>query len=145
MIGDLSVNEAAMRRAAAQGYATATDLADWLVRAAGLPFREAHHATGRIVALAEGRGLPLHRLALADMQAIEPRITEDVFSVLSVDRSVRSRTSEGGTAPANVRRAARRWLKRLERERSGSEQTGKGGDSVDGTGEGGFTPAARSA
>ena len=91
------------------------------------------------MALAESReGLPLHRLALADMQAIEPRITEDVFTVLSVDRSVRSRTSEGGTAPANVRRAARRWLKRLER-------LGQAGDSVDGAGEGGFTPAARSA
>ena len=146
MIGDLTVNEAAMRRAAAQGYSTATDLADWLVRAAGLPFREAHHITGRIVALAESRGgLPLHRLALADMQAIEPRITEDVFTVLSVDRSVRSRTSEGGTAPANVRRAARRWLKRLDRERLGRERLGQAGDSVDGAGEGGFTPAARSA
>jgi argininosuccinate lyase len=115
MARDIEPDEKAMKRAAGAGYATATDLADWLVRVAGLPFREAHHATGRIVALASERKVALERLALADMQAIEPRITDEVFAVLGVERSVRSRTSYGGTAPANVRREAKRWLKRLQR------------------------------
>ena len=102
-----------MEKAAGQGYSTATDLADWLVRALDMPFREAHHVTGRIVALAAERGIALHKVPLADMQAVEKRITQDVFSVLSVVRSVRSRTSYGGTAPAQVRAQARRWLKKL--------------------------------
>jgi argininosuccinate lyase len=80
-----------------------------------MPFREAHHVTGRIVAAAAQAGLPLHRLPLAAMQGIEPRIGQEVFSVLSVERSVKSRRSFGGTAPANVRREARRWLKILDR------------------------------
>ena len=130
MVRDLEADDAAMRRAASRGYSTATDLADWLVRAAGLPFREAHHVTGRIVALAESRGVPLHELPLADMRAIDGRISEDVFSVLSVDRSVRSRTSEGGTAPKNVRREAQRWLKRLAKEHR----------TIDAGRAGGFTP-----
>jgi argininosuccinate lyase len=113
MVRDLEPDAARMRRAAGAGYATATDLADWLVRTLGLPFREAHHVTGRIVARAAEAGVPLHRVPLATMQAVEPRITEAVYSVLSVERSVKSRTSYGGTAPVNVRRAARRWLKRL--------------------------------
>jgi argininosuccinate lyase len=113
MVMDLEPNPAAMRKAAGAGYSTATDLADWLVRSLDIPFREAHGLCGRIVAAAAAKGLPLARLTLAEMQAIEPRMTDDVFSVLSVQRSVRSRTSFGGTAPANVRRAARRWLKRL--------------------------------
>jgi argininosuccinate lyase len=116
MVADLEPDTRAMRRAAGAGYATATDLADWLVRAAGLPFREAHHATGRLVALAAERRVALEKLTLADMQAVEPRITAEVFGVLGVDRSVKSRTSFGGTAPANVRRAARRWLSRLAKE-----------------------------
>jgi len=116
MIGDLTVNQKAMKQAAGSGYSTATDLADWLVRVLGMPFRDAHHVTGRVVALAVQKNLTLHRLPLADLQAIEPRITEDVFSVLSVDKSVRSRVSLGGTAPANVRKQARKWLKALERE-----------------------------
>jgi argininosuccinate lyase len=116
MVGDMSPDTAAMRRAAAQGYATATDLADWLVRHLGLPFREAHHITGRIVAAAETAGSALDELPLETMQAIEPRLTADVFSVLSIDRSVASRTSFGGTAPANVRREARKWLKALDKQ-----------------------------
>ncbi len=113
MVADMEPQAANLRKAAGAGYATATDLADWLVRELAMPFREAHHVTGRIVAIAEERRLPLHRLALADLQAVEPRITDEVFTVLSVTRSVRSRTSQGGTAPANVRREARRWLRRL--------------------------------
>lgn len=116
MVRDMEPDTARMRQAAGAGYATATDLADWLVRKLGIPFRQAHHITGRIVAAAAEAGVALHRLPLAAMQAVEPRITEDVYSVLSVDRSVKSRTSYGGTAPANVRREARKWLKRLDKE-----------------------------
>ncbi len=116
MVRDLTPNTRAMKAAAGSGYSTATDLADWLVRVLGMPFREAHHVTGRAVAVAVEKGVVLHKLPLADLQAIEPRITDDIFSVLSVDKSVRSRTSYGGTAPANVRKQARRWLKALARE-----------------------------
>ena len=116
MVDDVEPDAAQMKRAAASGYSTATDLADWLVRT-GMPFREAHHVTGRIVAAAEKAGVPLHRFPLEAMRAIEPRIDEDVVSVLTAERSVRSRTSYGGTAPANVRREARKWLKRLQKER----------------------------
>ena len=117
MAQDMTPDVARMEQAAGEGYATATDLADWLVQATKLPFREAHHITGRIVAAAEKEGVPLSRLPLATMQEIEPRIGEDVRSVLSPERSVKSRTSFGGTAPANVRREARKWLKRLEKAR----------------------------
>ncbi|MGB2932740.1 MAG: argininosuccinate lyase, partial [Methyloceanibacter sp.] len=96
--------------------ATATDLADWLVREAGLPFREAHHATGRIVALADAKGCGLTKLTLAELQQVEPRITQGVIAVLDTGKSVKSRTSYGGTAPQNVRREARRWIKRLEKD-----------------------------
>jgi len=116
MVRDMSVDRARMKKAAGAGYATATDLADWLVRALGLPFREAHHVTGRIVGVAAERKTPLEKLPLADMQAVEPRITGEVFSVLGVEKSVKSRTSYGGAAPANVRREARRWLKLLAKE-----------------------------
>ncbi|HRK24519.1 MAG TPA: argininosuccinate lyase [Beijerinckiaceae bacterium] len=116
MVRDLVPSARAMRKAAGSGYATATDLADWLVRTLNMPFRDAHHVTGRIVGAAAGRGCELERLPLAEMQAIEPRITQDVYSVLGVANSVRSRTSYGGTAPANVRRQARRWLTRLKRD-----------------------------
>jgi len=115
MIEDLEPVPETMRAAAGRGYSTATDLADWLVRTLGLPFREAHHVTGTIVKRAESKGAALEDLSLAEMQAVEPRITKDVFSVLSVDASVRSRTSYGGTAPQNVRKMARRWIKRLEK------------------------------
>jgi argininosuccinate lyase len=118
MVRDLEPDKARMKKAAGEGYATATDLADWLVRALGLPFREAHHATGRIVAKAAEAGVALHRLPLADMQAVEPRITADVLAVLTVDHSVRSRVSYGGTAPRNVRGEARRWLRRLAKEQA---------------------------
>ncbi|MBM3479306.1 MAG: argininosuccinate lyase [Alphaproteobacteria bacterium] len=114
MIADMKANPARMRAAAGGGFSTATDLADWLVRAAGLPFREAHHVTGRLVRLAEERGCDLPDLPLAAMRAIDKRITKDVLGVLGVDNSVRSRRSHGGTAPASVLRAARaarrKWL-----------------------------------
>jgi argininosuccinate lyase len=113
MVRDLQPDEKRMKAAAGAGYATATDLADWLVRTLAMPFRDAHHVTGRLVGVAAKRGIGLEKLSLADLQAVEPRITADVFAVLGVVRSVQSRTSYGGTAPANVRRQARRWLKRL--------------------------------
>jgi len=92
-----------MRAAAAQGYSTATDLADWLVREAGIPFREAHHITGRAVKAAEERGCDLADLPMEVLRSIDERIDERVFDVLTIDASVRSRTSYGGTAPARVR------------------------------------------
>ncbi len=119
MVRDLEADEKRMKAAAGEGYATATDLADWLVQRLGLPFREAHRITGQIVARAAAARLPLHRLPLSELQAIEPRLTEEIFSVLSVVRSVKSRTSLGGTAPANVRVQARKWLKKLAKERKG--------------------------
>ncbi|MEA2858842.1 MAG: argininosuccinate lyase, partial [Methylobacteriaceae bacterium] len=112
MVRDLKPDAGRMREAAGASYATATDLADWLVRRLGLPFRDAHHVTGQLVAAAAGN-VALEELKLAEMQAIEPRITEEVFSVLSVEKSVESRTSYGGTAPANVRAQAQKWLDRL--------------------------------
>ncbi|MEE8296814.1 MAG: argininosuccinate lyase [Hyphomicrobium sp.] len=115
MVDDMEPVPDAMQAAADQGYATATDLADWLVRVLKLPFREAHHVTGRIVAEAESQSLPLEKLSLKAMQAVERRITNDVFSVLSPEKSVSSRKSYGGTAPQNVRKMARSWLKRLEK------------------------------
>ncbi|PWB82400.1 MAG: argininosuccinate lyase [Methylocystaceae bacterium] len=118
MTRDMSVDRVKMRKAAGAGYATATDLADWLVRTLGLPFREAHHVTGRIVAIAAERGVGLEKLPLAEMQNVEPRISQDVFSVLGVEKSVRSRTSHGGAAPSNVRKQAKRWLRQLEKERN---------------------------
>jgi argininosuccinate lyase len=117
MVGDLLPDVGCMRKAADEGYSTATDLADWLVSALNMPFREAHHITGRIVAKAASESIPLHDLTLDKMRAIEPRITKDVFAVLSVDNSVKSRLSYGGTAPKNVRREAGRWLKALAKER----------------------------
>jgi argininosuccinate lyase len=116
MVTDLVPDAARMRQAADEGYATATDLADWLVRTLKMPFREAHHVTGRIVAKAASENVLLQDLPLDAMRAIEPRITEDIFAVLSVDNSVGSRVSYGGTAPKNVRREANRWLKALARE-----------------------------
>jgi argininosuccinate lyase len=114
MVADLEPDTARLKKAAGEGYATATDLADWLVRKLNLPFRDAHHITGRIVAKASEAETPLHRMPLEAMRQVEPRITEEVFEVLSVDRSVKSRTSYGGTAPKNVRLAAKRWLKKLD-------------------------------
>ncbi len=113
MVADMEPNEEAMRAAAAQGFSTATDLADWLVRELNMPFRQAHHVTGRLVALAEEKGVDLPDLTLEEMRSVEPRISEDVFSVLGVENSVASRTSFGGTAPDNVRRMAEWWLQEL--------------------------------
>ena len=106
MIRDLKADRAAMAAACSSGFLTATDLADCLVRAAGLPFREAHHVTGRLVKLAEDGGCDLADLSLEQMQAVDGRITDDVFSVLTVERAAASRSSFGGTAPAQVRAAA---------------------------------------
>jgi argininosuccinate lyase len=115
MVRDMTADAARMRAAAGRGYATATDLADWLVQNLDMPFRDAHHVTGRIVAAAEKAGVELDRLPLPVMQAIEPRITMAAFKVLSVEQSVASRTSFGGTAPKNVRKEARKWLARLDK------------------------------
>ncbi|MDA0261139.1 MAG: argininosuccinate lyase [Proteobacteria bacterium] len=114
MLGDMTVNVAAMRAAAEHGFATATDLADWLVRKLDLPFRKAHEITGRIVRLADDRGDRLAELTLEDLQRIEPRITGDVFAVLTVENSVASRTSLGGTAPRRVREALKRARKKCQ-------------------------------
>jgi argininosuccinate lyase len=116
MVADMTPNAARMKAAAGAGYSTATDLADWLVQTLALPFREAHHITGRIVAAAEQAGVALEDLPLATMQGIEPRITKAVFRVLSVENSIRSRVSHGGTAPANVQREAKKWLKKLAKK-----------------------------
>ena len=113
MVGVLEINTSAMKKAAGAGYSIATDLADWLVRELGMPFREAHHVTGRAVALAESKKVGLEKLSLEELQSIHPAITGDVFSVLSVQKSVASRKSFGGTAPAEVRRQVRYWKKRL--------------------------------
>jgi argininosuccinate lyase len=114
MVRDMEPDIGRMRQAAGDGYATATDLADWLVRALGLPFRDAHHITGKIVAKAAAAGVPLDKLPLEAMRAVDPRITKAVYGVLSVDQSVKSRAVFGGTAPKNVRAQAKRWLKRLK-------------------------------
>jgi argininosuccinate lyase len=113
MIADLTVNAEAMARAAGAGHATATDLADWLVREAGLPFREAHHVVGRAVGRADQLGVELADLPLAELKAIDPRLTEAARSVLTPAASAASRTSYGGTAPAQVRAQIARWKERL--------------------------------
>jgi len=113
MVRDMTPNTARMAEFASSGFATATDLADWLVRVLKQPFRTAHHVTGRLVAKAEARGVRLDELTLAEMQAEEPGITEAIFGVLTVEASVASRRSYGGTAPANVAAQAARWLAAL--------------------------------
>ncbi len=118
MVEDLEPNPEKMREAAGLSFSTATDLADWLVRCAGLPFREAHHVTGRIVKAAENAGLDLAHVPLETMRKMEPRIDASVFEVLKIDKSVESRRSFGGTAPQNVRAAAEIWLKSLELEKA---------------------------
>lgn len=114
MVRDMTVERAAMRAACAKGFLTATDLADWLVRVLGLPFRRAHHITGQLVQQAETKNCDLADLSLAEMQAVEPGIHDGIFEVLSVERSVASRTSFGGTAPDLVRAAAKAARARLE-------------------------------
>ena len=113
MLADLSANKDRLEAAAGSGFSTATDLADWLVREAGLPFRDAHHATGALVAMAEQAGVDLPELTLQQMQSVNPAITEDVFTVLGVHNSVASRMSYGGTAPAQVRAQIARWKEKL--------------------------------
>ena len=113
MVRDMTANREALERAAGSGFSTATDLADWLVRILGLPFREAHHVTGSLVAMAEGAGVDLPDLTLAQMQSVHAGITQDVFAVLGVHNSVASRMSYGGTAPAQVRAQIARWKEML--------------------------------
>ncbi|MEX2519679.1 MAG: argininosuccinate lyase [Paracoccaceae bacterium] len=113
MVADMAPNEARLREAAGAGFATATDLADWCVRRLDIPFRQAHHITGALVKRAEDRGVDLADLTLEEMRAVEPRITEEVYGVLTVDASVASRTSYGGTAPDQVRAQIARWKERI--------------------------------
>ena len=113
MVRDMDANREALRAAASSGFSTATDLADWLVREAGLPFRDAHHVTGSLVALAESEGKDLPDLTLDQMKSAHDCITDGVFDVLGVDNSVKSRTSYGGTAPLRVREQIARWKERL--------------------------------
>jgi argininosuccinate lyase len=113
MVGDMTINVARMKAAAGSGFSTATDLADWLVRSLGLPFREAHHVTGRVVAAAEAKGCDLAGLTLSELQAVHPAITEAVYGVITVEASVASRKSFGGTAPDQVRKQIAWWRNRL--------------------------------
>ena len=113
MVRDMTANRPALEAAAGSGFSTATDLADWLVRVLGLAFREAHHVTGSLVAMAEGLGVDLPELSLEQMQTVHPGITSDVFAVLGVHNSVASRMSYGGTAPAQVRAQIARWKELL--------------------------------
>jgi argininosuccinate lyase len=113
MVRDMKPDATRLREAAGASFSTATDLADWLVRELRMPFRDAHHVTGRLVAKAEARNVDLAGLSLDEMQAEEPRIHNGIFQVLSVEASVASRTSYGGTAPVNVRRMAAEWRERL--------------------------------
>ncbi|MCJ8324058.1 MAG: argininosuccinate lyase [Rhizobiales bacterium] len=114
MIDDITAHRDNMEAAAASGFSTATDLADWCVRVLDMPFRDAHHVTGNIVAIAEKKGVRIDQLSLAEMQSVEMRITTEIFDVLSVQNSVKSRTSFGGTAPENVIKQAQNWQKLLE-------------------------------
>lgn len=113
MVRDMSANRESLAGAAGSGFSTATDLADWCVRVLNMPFREAHHVTGSLVALAEAKGCDLPDLSLAEMQSVAAAITEDVFNVLTVEASVASRTSYGGTAPSEVRKQIARWKEAL--------------------------------
>ena len=135
MVADLGVDRERMRAAAGAGFATATDAADWLVREAGIPFREAHHITGRLVAAAEAKGCGLDGLTIEDFKAVDPRIDSRIGKVLSVEASVASRSSYGGTAPHNVAAQAARWKSQLTGEaatpvavrRAGGHGHGDGG------------------
>ena len=113
MVRDMKPQTERLAAAAGAGFSTATDLADWLVRSLKMPFRDAHHVTGTLVARAEARSVDLSGLTLAEMQAVEPRITQGVFDVLTVQASVRSRISYGGTAPDNVAAMAAEWKAKL--------------------------------
>ena len=131
MIGDLTVNREKMAAAAGAGFSTATDIADWLVRVANVPFRDAHHITGKLVALAEGRGIGLEGLTIEDFKSVDERIDSRVHKVLGPENSVKSRVSYGGTAPDNVRAQAARWKEALTGEKSAPVRKrghGAGGD-----------------
>src|SRR5690606_22696472 len=119
LVGDMHAQPIRMRDAASAGFTTATDFADWLVRVLNIPFREAHHVTGQVVKLAEGKRCDLSELSLEDMQSIEARITKDVFTVLTVEASAASRTSYGGTAPNNVRQQVQAARERFIKTRLG--------------------------
>lgn len=116
MIADMTPNKDVLAAAAGAAYSTATDLADWLVRKLNLPFRDAHHVTGTIVAMAEKQRKTLDALDLKDMQSIEPKITDDVYTVLSPLASASSRVSYGGTAPSEVEKQVKRWREHLTSE-----------------------------
>ncbi len=107
MVRDMKPDVKALERALGEGFITATDLADWLVREAGVPFRDAHHITGKIVSLAEQKNCALDALSLAEMKKIDSRITKDIFSVLTPAQAVKSRSSFGGTAPEQVKKAVK--------------------------------------
>ncbi|VAV92600.1 Argininosuccinate lyase [hydrothermal vent metagenome] len=115
MIGEVQFNQDRMRALAESGFSTATDFADWLVREAKIPFREAHHITGAVVQLAEKQGCLLSDLSLEQYQSVDKRITQDVFTVLSVDASVASRSSYGGTAPDQVKAQIEKARSALEK------------------------------
>jgi argininosuccinate lyase len=114
MIGELEVDADAMKRAAEKGYPTATDLADWIVARLKKPFREAHHLAAQAVARAEALGVALESLPLGELKRLEPKITKDVYKVLSLEASVNARTSFGGTAPARVREQIASWKEQLK-------------------------------
>ncbi|MBR9862994.1 MAG: argininosuccinate lyase [Rhodobacteraceae bacterium] len=114
MVADMRPNADSLEVAAASGFSTATDLADWLVRALGMPFRDAHHVTGALVKMAEDRGCDLPDLSLDDMQSVHDKITQEVFGVLGVQNSVASRVSFGGTAPEQVRKQIAAWRERIK-------------------------------
>jgi len=114
MMSELTIDPEAMRRAAEKGYPTATDLADWIVARLEKPFRAAHAIAGKVVARAEALGLSLDALPIAELKKIEPKITKDVYKVLSLEASVNARTSEGGTAPVRVREQIAFWKERLK-------------------------------
>ena len=113
MVKDMTANRDSLAAAAGSGFSTATDLADWMVRVLKVPFRDAHHVTGTLVAMAEDRGCDLPDLSLEDMQGVHAGITGDIFTVLGVENSVNSRMSYGGTAPAQVRQQVARWTEIL--------------------------------
>jgi argininosuccinate lyase len=136
MVGDLTVNRERMHAAASSGFSTATDIADWLVREANVPFRDAHHITGQIVALAEQKGCGLEGLTIEDFKTVDQRIDSRIHKVLSVESSVRSRTSYGGTAPDNVLAQAARWRELLTGVAAEPLKTRKGGHH--GSGDGGI-------
>jgi argininosuccinate lyase len=117
MVGDLAVDRERMAAAAGAGFSTATDVADWLVRVADVPFRDAHHITGRLVALAEEKACGLEGLTIEDFKSIDQRIDSRIHKVLGVENSVKSRTSYGGTAPDNVQAQVARWTEALTGEK----------------------------